>query len=156
MPIGYHSRVSVYTDAFHTLPQTMLSIQHDHWHHQIYKSGQKIEFSLNMIPDRTPIRMTYRHILDPHTIEIRFQKPVNATKKNFQIVSSTNIWQIKDLRQSVDQQSIFITTNNPLPFYKNKKSGDVLSLKIQGIIDIQGDEHYREPRIVWLPWIHTL
>lgn len=152
-PEGYYSRVSIYTDAFHLLPKTSLNIQHDHWHHQSYWSRENIEFILNAHKDHTPIRMAYRYILDPYTVEIRFQKPINPKKESFEIFSNEKAWTIECIGQSSDQRSIFISTLEPMPFYENKHANNVLTIRIKNISDIQGKKYYeKESREMWLPW----
>lgn len=156
-PEGYHSRVSVYTDAFHLLPKTPLSIQHDHWHHQSYWSRENIEFTLSIYKDHTPIRMAYRYVLDQHTIEIRFQKPIIPEKENFKIFSHEKTWALENVSQSSDKRSIFIRTLEPMPFYESKQSNKVVSMRIENIRDVQGNKYYgKEPREMWIPWRNTV
>ena len=97
--------------------------------------------------------MAYRYILDPYTVEIRFQKPINPKKENFDIFSNEKAWTIECIGQSSDQRSIFISTLEPMLFYENKHANNVLTIRIKNISDIQGKKYYeKESREMWLPW----
>lgn len=101
--------------------------------------------------------MAYRYVLDQHTIEIRFQKPIIPEKENFKIFSHEKTWALENVSQSSDKRSIFIRTLEPMPFYESKQSNKVVSMRIENIRDVQGNKYYgKEPREMWIPWRNTV
>lgn len=145
--------VSIDTPPFSFLPNTNLANQIDHWHYSEKSFHSDFTLKYKCIPDKSPLRMIYRSILNETIVQISFQKAVAPKKENFQFSFKEDSIDIESIDIHDDGRVLIFHLTEKIPYYPLIERTEVLRVRIKNLEDTTGMSHYAtQERILWFPW----